>query len=73
MLYEYMSISDVVIILAGSFSMIFSIADLDWFMLDKKARFWVDCLGRNGARVFYFLFGLLIVLLDVLLVTGTFH
>ena len=50
----------IIAVLAGLFCVICAACDYGPFMKDKKAKFWVDLLGRKGARVFYIIFGLII-------------
>ena len=40
-----------------------AIFDWDWFFKGNKAKFFVDALGRNGARVFYGVLGAVILFL----------
>jgi len=61
---------DWVIVAAGAFSIAGAVADWDWFMNHRKARFFVNVLGRDGARVFYGLLGTAIAALGVLKATG---
>ncbi len=51
----------IVIFLAGLFSVFCAAKDYDWFMNSSKARLFVKLLGRNGARVFYILLGLVLI------------
>jgi hypothetical protein len=48
---------------AGVFTIAAAILDWDWFFENYKARFFVDALGRNGARVFYGVLGAVILFL----------
>ena len=50
---------------AGAFSVAGAIADWDWFMESRKARFFVKVLGRTGARIFYGLLGLALIALGL--------
>lgn len=43
---------------AGLFSVVCAAFDFEWFMNHRKARFFVKILGRGGARVFYGILGL---------------
>ncbi len=54
-------------VLAGLFAMFCAYKDFDWFMENHKARFFVNIFGRDGARVFYGILGLLLVLLGVMI------
>ena len=44
----------------GTFSILASIFNWDFFFENKKAKYMVKLLGRNGARIFYSLVGLLV-------------
>ena len=48
---------------AGTFTIVAAIADWEWFFSHPKARFFVDRFGRSGARVFYVILGLMLVVL----------
>jgi hypothetical protein len=48
---------------AGVFTIAAAILDWDWFFKSSKARFFVDALGRNGARMFYGVLGVVILFL----------
>ncbi len=54
----------------GAFSMLGAICNWDWFMNARKARFVVKILTRKGARIFYGVLGLAIVVLGVLGTVG---
>ena len=43
----------IVIGLMGAFSLAGAVMNWDWFMLSRKAAFFVKLFGRNGARVLY--------------------
>jgi hypothetical protein len=45
--------SNLLIIAIGLFSIAGGILNWDWFMENHRARFFVNVLGRNGARAFY--------------------
>ena len=55
---------------AGLFAICGSAFDWDFFFNSRKAQFFVSAFGRNGARVFYALLGVAIVVLSTLLMTG---
>ena len=55
---------------AGAFSILGAVCDWDWFMNARKARSLAKLLTRNGARSFYGVLGLLLVVLGVLGATG---
>lgn len=50
---------------AGLFPIIAAIFNWDWFLNHYKAAFITRKLGRNGARIFYALFGLFIILMTL--------
>jgi small neutral amino acid transporter SnatA (MarC family) len=50
-------------IFAGIFTIVGAAADWDWFMNNHRARLFVSLFGRDGARVFYVILGLLIIVL----------
>ncbi|MCL2053742.1 MAG: immunity 17 family protein [Oscillospiraceae bacterium] len=52
-------------VLVGVFAIFCSIKDYDWFMESRKARFIVRLLGREGARLFYIILGILIIILSL--------
>ena len=47
--------------LAGAFSLAGAVMDWDFFMNNRKARPFVALLGRQGARVFYGLLGVALI------------
>jgi hypothetical protein len=55
---------------AGAFAVVAAWRDWDWFMEGRKARVWVQLLGRNGARVLYALIGAGLLVLAVHLGTS---
>ena len=48
---------------AGVLVIAAAIFDWDWFFNNYKAKFFVDALGRDGARVFYGVLGAVILFL----------
>ena len=50
-------------VLMGMFTIGCAVADFDWFMNNYKARPLVNLVGRDGARIFYGILGLIIILL----------
>jgi small neutral amino acid transporter SnatA (MarC family) len=44
----------------GAFSILASILNLNFFFESRKAQFFVRILGRNGARIFYSVLGLVL-------------
>ena len=55
---------------AGVFSAVGAALDWDWFMNHRKAQRLVRLMGRGGARAFYGLLGLTLVVVGVLMVLG---
>ena len=59
-----------VLVAAGLFAIIGAVLDWDWYMNHRKARRISAILGRNGARIFYVIFGLGMSVLGVLITLG---
>ena len=51
--------------IGGIFSIFCAAKDYDWFMEHRKAWLFVKLFGRDGARVFYVLFGAGLIALGV--------
>jgi hypothetical protein len=60
----------VTFVLVGVFSILGGVCDWDFFMNSRKARIWVWLFGREGARWFYVLFGLGIIVFGLQVVFG---
>ena len=60
-------------VLVGLFSIICAIKNWDFFMNNRKAYIWVKFFGRNGARVFYVILGLIIALIGLGISVGILH
>jgi hypothetical protein len=58
--------TNLVFILIGLFSILGGILNWNWFMNNSRARFFVNILGRNGARIFYIGLGIFLVAFGVL-------
>ena len=58
--------TNLVLILIGLFSILGGILNWNWFMNNWRARFFVNILGRNGARIFYIGLGIFLVVVGVL-------
>lgn len=56
-----------VILLAavGLFSVLAGVFNWDFFFNSRKARLWIRLFGRGGARIFYILLGVLIIVLGI--------
>ena len=63
-------IPGLILVGAGLFSIVGAVLNKDWFMNNRKARPLVRLLSRNGARVFYILLGVALVVLGALLMAG---
>ena len=55
-----------IFVAGGAFSILGAICNWEWFMNARKAKFIVKVFTRNGARIFYGLLGLALVILGVL-------
>lgn len=55
-----------IFILAGSFALVSSVLNFDWYFNSRKAATFVNIFGRTGARIFYGLLGI------ALIVAGTY-
>jgi hypothetical protein len=60
----------ILILLAGLFAMAGGILNWNWFMNNRRARIFVNVLGRGGARVFYVGLGLLLAVMGLLAMLG---
>ncbi len=58
-----MLLARIALILVGLFTIAGAVFNWDWFMGHWKARLFVHLFGRNGARCFYGILGLVIVVL----------
>jgi len=50
----------------GLFTIAGAALDWDWFMTNRKAQFFVDTFGRDGARIFYGILGCVIILMGAM-------
>ncbi|MDL2256455.1 immunity 17 family protein [Parabacteroides sp. OttesenSCG-928-K15] len=48
-------------LLMGIFTCVASLFNFDWFFEARKARTFVNTLGRIGARIFYFCIGIALI------------
>ena len=55
---------------AGIFALCGAGFDWEWFMNHHKARLFVTLFGRMGARIFYGILGLVLVVMGALLTIG---
>ncbi len=58
-------LTGLLIIGGGSFSLCAAIFDWDWYMNHRKARFIVKIFGRQGARTFYGILGVVLIILGL--------
>ena len=58
------------IVAAGLFGVAGGIFNWEWFMNHHKARFMCTILTRTGARIFYVVLGLGLVVLGILITMG---
>ena len=65
-----MNLFGLIFVASGVFSILGAIFDWEWFMNSRKARFLVRIITRNGARLFYGILGLALVVLGVLVTAG---
>ncbi len=56
----------VVVILMGIFSIACAALNVDWFMENRKTKIIVSIFGRNGARVFYGIIGIAIIVFAII-------
>ena len=54
----------------GVFTALAAALDWEWWMGGRKARFFVVLFGRGGARMFYALLGIGLIVLGALLAAG---
>lgn len=57
------------LIFVGLFSLISSLKNWDFFMNNHKAQFWIKLFGRKGARIFYSVIGLILIIIGISLIT----
>lgn len=55
----------VLFVSCGAFCIWGAASDNDFFMNSRKARRWVAIVGRNGARIFYIILGVFIIVLGL--------
>lgn len=54
----------------GAYAVAGAAYDWEFFMNSRKSRFMVAVLGRNGARIFYGVLGIALIVLGILGVLG---
>lgn len=60
----------IILILIGAFSLAGAIFNWDWFITGRKARFFVDIFGRQGARFIYGVIGIALIVWGILMTLG---
>lgn len=64
------SIYGLLFIIIGFFPIVCSVLNFNWYFNNRKAQGVVRLLGRNGARVFYIILGVIIVILGGAVMLG---
>lgn len=59
-----------IFIIGGLFSVLAASLDFDWFFDHRKAHTFVSWFGRTGARIFYGILGLALIICGVLALLG---
>lgn len=65
-----MNLFALLLVAAGLFSVCGAAFDWDFFMNSRRARFFVMIFGRTGARVFYTILGVAIMVLGLIMTFG---
>ena len=60
-------IKTIIVLIGGIWCIAASWFDLDLFFESRKARFFVNLFGRNGARIFYGALGVFISVIGLML------
>jgi len=68
-----MDVTALVLLAVGVFVLCGAWFDWNWFMDNYKARRIVSLVGRNGARVFYTVVGLILAFCGLLMLFGGFE
>lgn len=58
----------VIFLLCGLFSIAGAVFNWDFFFSNRKARVFVRLLGRTGARIFYGILGIAIIVMGIMVV-----
>ena len=56
-----MEFHQLLLMAAGAFTILAAISNWDWFIGHYRARLVVMLVGRNGARIFYGILGIVII------------
>lgn len=51
--------------MGGLFCVLASIYNWDFFFNNRRARFFVSLIGRKGARIFYAILGLVLIVISI--------
>lgn len=65
-----MNVWGFIFIAIGIFSFCAGIFNWDWFMNARRVRFVVKILTRGGARIFYCLIGIAVIVFGILVLKG---
>lgn len=60
----------IILILLGLYTTVSSIKDLNFFMSNKIAKFWVIRFGRKWARYFYIYIGFSLIIYGIIIIIG---
>ena len=56
----------IILVVSGIYSILGAILDWDWFFSSRRAAPFVRIFGRNGARIFYIVLGLFIIIVGII-------
>ncbi len=59
-----------IFLLTGLFSLIASILNWDFFFNARRSKWLVNIIGRNGARIFYGILGIVLIIVGLLSIVG---
>ena len=63
---KIMNTFNLFIIIGGIFTIFCAFMDYDWFLNHYKAKLFVALFGRNGARGFYIILGIILIFLGLM-------
>jgi hypothetical protein len=61
-----MNVEGLILVAMGTFAFCGGALDWNFFLESRKAQFFVNIFGRNGARIFYALLGLSVIVAGIL-------
>lgn len=61
------TIVGILLVLVGLLSVISAVEDWDWYMDSRKARRLSKLIGRNNARIFYGIFGTVLMIAGMMM------